>query len=121
MTQLQRFLILFSLFCLSNCELGSSVPQGRIRIKNDSQDKNFNILQVYGGGASFALKPGESKMLPAGTNSFSFSREYQDFTRNYSVECPNFNAGSKGITVKMIDVHTNRIGGGCKTVSAGKS
>ncbi len=111
---------IFFLLC-AGCEFGSSVPMGRILVKNDSQDRDFNILQVSGGGAYFSLKPGESRLLPAGTNSFSFSREYKDYTRNYSVECPKFHSGSKGISVKMIDVHTNRIAGGCKTVSAGKS
>lgn len=114
-------LISFFLIGLLGCELTSSVPEGRIKIKNDSQDRNFNILQVYGGGVSFSLKPGESKLLPSGSNTFTFTRQYQDYARNYSVECPEFNAKSKGIVVKMIDVHTNRIAGGCKTVSAGKS
>ena len=73
---------------LPSCELGSSVPDGRIRIKNDSQDSDYNILTVNGGGVSFSLKPGETKLLPAQTTSITFRREYKDYVREYEVQCP---------------------------------
>jgi hypothetical protein len=114
-----RLLLILVVF-LTSCNLIDPVPSGRIRIKNDSQDKKFNMLQVSGGGAYFSLKPGEAKLLPAGTSSFSLRRDYQDHAREYSVSCADFGSDDSGITVKMIDVHTNRIAGGCKTTSANK-
>lgn len=93
-------------------------PPGRILIKNDSQDSEYNIITVSGGGAFTSLKPGERFVLPGGTKAFSVSRRYKDYTRSYSVTCPPL--GKKGIFVKLIDIHVNRIAGGCKTVSASK-
>lgn len=106
------------LLIVSGCETLSSVPEGRIRVKNDSQDSDYNILTVYGGGVSLSLKPGEAKLLPAQSTSLTFRREYKDYVREYEVRCPE-NIG-KGITIKLIDVHVNRIAGGCTTVSANK-
>ena len=94
-------------------------PPGRILVKNDSQDSEYNVITVSGGGAFTSLKPGERFPLPTGTKSFSVSRRYKDYTRSYSVECPP--VGKKGVFVKLIDIHVNRIAGGCKTVSASKN
>ncbi len=93
-------------------------PPGRILIKNDSQDREYNIITVSGGGAFTSLKPGERFALPGGTKAFSVTRRYKDYTRSYSVTCPAL--GKKGIFVKLIDIHVNRIAGGCKTVAASK-
>jgi hypothetical protein len=93
-------------------------PAGRILIKNDSQDREYNVITVSGGGAFSSLKPGERFTLPAGTKTFSVSRRYKDYTRSYSVVCPPI--GKKGVFVKLIDIHVNRIAGDCKTVSASK-
>lgn len=103
---------------LLSCDVFDPVPEGRIRIKNDSQDREYNLLNVYAGGVSFTLKPGEAKLIPAQTSSISFRREYKEYTRSYEVQCPPINGS--GITIKLLDVHLNRISGGCKTVSADK-
>lgn len=101
---------------MQGCE--PSVPAGRIRIKNDSRDSEYNVVNVSGGGASCTLAPGKACVLPKDTTSISFSRAYRDFTRYYEVECPTFKGA--GFTIKLIDVHLNRMRGGCKTVSASK-
>lgn len=114
----KHFLTLFLLSVAAACSFDSSVPDGRIRVKNDSQDREYNVLQVYGGGASFSLKPGEGKLLPMGTTQFTLRREYKDHAREYDVSCQQ--KITSGITVKMIDAHLNRIAGGCTTTSARK-
>jgi len=93
-------------------------PPGRILVKNDSQDREYNVISVLGGGAYAVLKPGERFVLPEGTRTFTAQRKYKDYTRRYTVACPPL--GNKGITVKMIDMHTNRMPGGCQTVYASK-
>lgn len=102
------------LFC-SGCN--TEVPGGDITIRNDIQDRSYNVIEITAsGGRSFRsrLKPGDAVRLPNGTTTISFSRAYAEFTRQYRVECPRgFN---RKITVKLIDVHLNRIAGGCKTV-----
>jgi len=98
--------------------LGERVPDGQILVKNDSQDREFNVIAVYGNGAYAVLKPGERMLLPPNTRSFSASRRYASYTRRYSVACPKIEGA--GIVIKMIDMHTNRMPAGCKTVSASK-
>jgi hypothetical protein len=93
-------------------------PSGSILVKNDSQDRDFNVISVLGGGSYAILKPGERFVLPAGTRTFTAQRKYKEYTRRYTVACPPI-TGS-GITVKMIDMHTNRMPAGCRTVSASK-
>lgn len=93
-----------------------TAPPGQIKVKNDSRDREYNVISVSGGGASASLKPNQSLILPKGTRSFSVERRYEKFTRYYSVSCPPL-AGD-GIVVKLIDIHVNRIRGGCKTTSA---
>ena len=110
------------LFCLGvSLAVGCSEeapPPGRILVKNDSQDREFNVISVLGGGGYAILKPGERFVLPEGTRTFTAQRKYKEYTRRYTVACPPL--GSNGITVKMIDMHTNRMPAGCKTVSASK-
>lgn len=103
---------------LSGCD--RSAPNGRIRVKNDSEDSSYNVVQVSAGGASYSLKPGESAILPKGSTMIYFSRAYKEYTRSYKVECPPLKESESGITVKLIDVHLNRMRGGCKTVYARK-
>jgi hypothetical protein len=95
-----------------------SVPDGRILVKNDSQDREFNVISVLGGGQYSILKPGERTLLPPGTKTFTATRRYEKFTRRYTVACPPIQGD--GIVVKMIDMHTNRMPAGCKTISASK-
>jgi hypothetical protein len=93
-----------------------TAPPGQIKVKNDSRDREYNVISVSGGGASASLKPGQSLVLPKGTRSFSVDRRYEKFTRYYSVSCPTLTGD--GIVVKLIDIHVNRIRGGCKTTGA---
>ncbi len=105
------------LIFMPSCQ-GGTVPDGRILIKNDSQDREFNVINVATSGLSKYLKPGESVLLPSGARNFSISRRYRDHTKSYSVQCPPVKG--RGLFIKTIDVHLNRIVGGCKTVSASR-
>ncbi|MFO0417443.1 MAG: hypothetical protein ACK5Y6_09160 [Pseudomonadota bacterium] len=98
---------------------GEKPPPGHILVKNDSQDSAYNVISVSGGGRFASLRPGERVILPANTKSFSVQRRYKDYTRSYSVSCPPLNG--KGIVIKLIDIHVNRIAGGCVTTSANKN
>jgi hypothetical protein len=95
---------------------GDTAPPGQIKVKNDSRDREYNVISVSGGGASASLAPGQFLILPKGTRSFSVERRYEKFTRYYSVSCPPLKGD--GIVVKLIDIHVNRIRGGCKTTNA---
>lgn len=110
--------LLVMMLGLSSCE--SSVPKGRIRIKNDIQDSEYNIVRVSGGGLGASLKPGEMVLMPKGTTSMSFSRAYKTFARSYKVQCPPMEINDSGFQIKLIDVHLNRMKGGCRTVYANK-
>lgn len=112
-----RYFIFF-LLLVSGCS-GEPVPNGRIRFINDTQDSEYNKVSVSGSGIDATLKPGEYVTFPSGTESFSVSRAYKDYTRSYSVQCPPIKG--EGIRIKMIDIHVNRIAGGCKTVGASKN
>ena len=98
--------------------LGDTVPDGRILFKNDSQDRDFNVIAVFGNGKYAVLKPGERVLFPPGTRSITATRRYATYTRRYSVACPAIEGA--GIVIKMIDMHTNRMPAGCKTISASK-
>jgi hypothetical protein len=97
------------------CE--AAPPKKTIRVKNDTLDSEYNQIRITGGGVNKLLSPGESVDLPGGIKSFSLSRSYANYTRRYRVECPVI---KNGIVIKMIDVHLNKIAGGCSTVSATK-
>jgi|GEM_PF-2791041 hypothetical protein len=116
-TLIRASVVMFFTLGLFGC-LGERVPDGQILVKNDSQDREFNVIAVYGNGAYGVLKPGERMLLPPNTRSFSASRRYATYTRRYSVACPKLEG--PGIVIKMIDMHTNRMPAGCKTVSASK-
>ncbi len=109
-------LIIFTLLLVVGCE--SPPPDGYIRVKNDSQDSTYNILEVSGGGGGASLKPGESTLMPKGTTILYFSRGYADHTKRYTVSCPE--KLSSGVTLKLIDVYLNRMQGGCVLTSASK-
>ena len=109
--------VVLALLCLSGC-FGEKPPPGRIVVKNDSLDSSYNCITVSGGGMLGSLKPGERMTLPAGTRTFSVERRYKEYIRSYSVSCPAL--GDKGVFVKLIDIHVNRIAGGCKTTYASK-
>jgi hypothetical protein len=104
------------LLLLVGCQ-ADNIPAGRILVKNDCQDREFNVISVSGGGSYKSLKPGQSFLMPRGVREFSVTRRYREYTRYYAVKCPEI---KKGIRVKLIDIHVNRIDGGCSTVKATK-
>ena len=116
--KIRKFITQFALiYFLSGC-LGESVPTGRILVKNTSEDKTYNIVEVSAGGRSYSLKPGDKALLPKGVTTIYFSRNYADHTKRYTVQCPANPAN--GIAMKLLDVHLNRIAGGCKTTKYSK-
>lgn len=117
-TKCTRYLLVAGLSALLSACSRAPVEDGKITVINDSQDSDFNILEVSGNGASFSLNPGEYAIMPSDTTTLYFSRQYKEYTRSYEVRCPHLEGG--GIRMKLIDVHVNRISGGCKTVSANK-
>lgn len=116
-----RLLLILS-FTLLACQLcgctEEGVPEGRIRVKNEIMDREYNTIQVYASGASYSLAPGEKALLPKGSTQITFYRAYRNYSREYVVQCPA--ELKKGISMKLIDVHMNRLPGGCQTVSAQK-
>lgn len=111
-------LILVIVAALSSGCSDTSVPAGRILVRNTSEDKTFNVVEISAGNKYFSLKPGDEALLPKGVSKIYFSREYSDHTKRYVVECPA--NPSKGIAMKLLDVHLNRIAGGCKTIKYSK-
>ncbi len=110
---------------LSSCG-GSDVPPGQVLIRNDILDREFNEVVidqvgVRSGGVPFrkVLKPGERSLLNVkGVTRMRFSRKYRDHTNVYHVQCPG--RTTEGILIKLIDVHTGRLPGGCSLDKKGK-
>ncbi len=107
---------IFAATLAASCSSDPPVPQGRIRVKNDSMDSSYNVVRVSAGGRSYALKPGEFALLPKGVSNIRFSRQYADHVKAYTVKCPS--KLTEGIQIKLIDVHLNRMPGGCSTIEA---
>ena len=114
-----RLLVVVLMGLLSRCDSASSVPPGRIRVKNDFWGEEYSTIKVSARGARYTLKSKESVLLPAGTTTIEFSYSDQKYTRRYRVECPS--QRDKGITINLLDVHLNKIAGGCETVWAEKN
>ncbi len=94
-------------------------PGGQVTVQNDILDKEFNTFTVdsvttSSGSTGFrrTLKPGERVTIPhKHITGMRFTRRYKDHSNIYLVSCPSdFNVRT---TVKLIDVHTNRLRGGC--------
>lgn len=117
-SSLPLYLLLVGNAWLSIACTSESVPTGAILVKNDSLDSSYNVITVSGGGTFASLRPSERIILPKGTTTFSVERRYKDYTRSYSVQCPPHR--SQGIAIKLIDIHVNKMPGGCKTVFARK-
>ncbi len=118
------FLLIFGVCCSCSRE---DIPQGKILLKNDILDKEYNSFVVdqvitSNGLSNFhvVIKPGEKRLIPyKEVTSLRFARQYADHTKIYQVKCP---AERKvGILMKLIDVHTNRLDGGCVLTKRGKS
>jgi hypothetical protein len=110
---------LISLIYLAGCE-GTKFPGGKITIRNDILDKEYNSFQVDQimtpkGIASFTkvLNPNDRFVLPfKSISAMRFVRRYSDHSKVYLVSCdPDAN---DVLVIKLIDVHTNKLGGTCK-------
>lgn len=114
----------FALLCGCN---RASHQDAEIVLRNDIEDKEFNeivvdhIVSQSGLSAKqYRLRPGEETPLALrGITALRFSRRYRDFTRVYEVNCTDDR--SKRIVLKLIDVHLNRLPGGCELVRRGES
>ncbi len=112
-------------FVLSSCK-GKFVEGGQITIRNDIMDKEFNSFQVdrivsNNGLVPYKkeLKPGDEVVLPIqGIRELRFKRRYADHFKVYEVSCPSdFN---EVVQMKLIDVHTNKLQGGCNLRRRGR-
>lgn len=114
---MSRFCFLVVFLALTSCDSEPDFPGVGITIKNDIRDASYNVIQIQSSGAvttSGSLKPGQRMNVPgSGALKFTFSRKYSDHTKVYKVECP---ARSKRSRLKLIDVHLNRMAGGCKLI-----
>ena len=113
-TLLGTVLALLSASCTTD-----PAPKGFYVVRNDIMDKEFNTVivdQVTAGSAltsfSATLTPGKEIKIPyRRVTGLRFTRRYRDFSRVYLVKCPA--ESEAGVTLKLIDVHLNRLGGGC--------
>jgi len=113
------FFISFAFIYLSLFACEQKIKGGEIIIRNDILDKEYNSFVIdklvsKNGALPFKklLQPGDVVVLPfKDIRKMRFSRRYEDHSKVYEVECPN-NFDSK-ITLKLIDIHSNRMGGGC--------
>jgi hypothetical protein len=115
--RMKKYLCLFIFFSCQN------FPQkGEIVIKNDIQDKEYNVIRVDQvqdsrgtSSLNLLLKPGMEKGLPnGGVTKFVVSREYKDHKNIYEVTCPlEKKSMKKPAVIKLIDIHLNRLPGGC--------
>lgn len=108
-------LIALLVLLLSACD--SSVPPGRIRVKNDLWGEVDSTLIVRAAGSSYTLTHGQFVILPKGTTSIVISYTHsKKGTHEYGIQCPaNI---ERGVTIKLIDVYMNKIAGGCEKVSS---
>lgn len=115
------------LFCFAISCMNEEIPGGEITIRNDIMDKEYNNILIEriitkDGGVAFTktLSPGNEQVLPAkNIQSFRVSRRYKDYTNIYEVSCPK--GFKKKVKMKLIDIHMNRISGGCFLSRKGKS
>ena len=118
------WLLLLSVVC-GGCNSHEG-PPGKVLVRNDIQDSDYNIVEIdnvatKAGPTTFhrRLKPGEKVVLPfKKITAIRFSRTYKDYTRVYEVRCPG--EDSPGYTLKLIDVHTGRLQGGCSLERRGE-
>jgi hypothetical protein len=105
------------LFLALLCSCTQTDSDAEVIVRNDIQDREFNEIvvdQIEGDGVSpgrFVLKPGEERGLPIRrVKRLRVTRQYRDHKSVYSVTCP---AKKKPVLLKLIDIHSNRMRGGC--------
>ncbi|MCC6933256.1 MAG: hypothetical protein IT292_08380 [Deltaproteobacteria bacterium] len=94
-------------------------------VRNDIMDKEYNSfvidqLQNSMGQISFrqTIKPGEEVVLKqSGITSLRLTRKYADHSKVYVVNCPA--KLSSRVRLKLIDVHLNKLSGGCVLAKRG--
>lgn len=119
---MRRLLILLLVVACSR----ERIRGGEVTIRNDILDKEYNVIAVdqittLRGTSSkrLVLRPGEQQTLPfKQITGLRFTRRYKDFSRVYLVECPS--NLDRRVTIKLIDVHLNRVSGGCDLVRRGE-
>lgn len=117
--KLLRLAFTLSALVFSACR-DTEVPGGQISIRNDILDKDFNSIVIdelrNNNGAlpwHKTLNPGEEISLPfKHIYSFRLNRRYADHSKIYFVSCPR--DSNQKVLMKLIDIHLNRIDGGCK-------
>ena len=95
------------------------IPGGRVIIRNDVLGKDYNSfvidsVRTKAGLQGFrkSLSPGDEVILPfKNVRALRVSRQYSDHTKVYHVECPS--DLNVQVQMKLIDIHTNRLQGGC--------
>ena len=95
------------------------IPGGRLVIRNDILDKQFNTFTIdelltSSGRGDFrkTLRPGDEITVPQKhVLSLRFTRRYEDHSKVYIVRCPE--ELDEEVRMKLIDVHLNRLSGGC--------
>lgn len=111
---LSRTIAVCGLLFLAACAEEPDFPGAGITFKNDIQDASYNMIEVQGTSGSWVsarLRPSERLNIPGtAAMNFTFRRRYADHSKVYKVECP---ARTKRIRLKLIDVHLNRMAGGC--------
>jgi hypothetical protein len=106
----------------AGCDSGKIVPGGEIILRNDIADAEYNVvvvdqLKTATGMTSWSvsLRPGDEVKVPyKKVEALRFSRRYRTMTRVYKVECPK--EMNRQVLMKLINVHLNKIGGGCTLV-----
>lgn len=114
----------FWLIC-SSVGCNSPSRSAELTVRNDIQDREFNKIVVnqihYSRGIAlnkFTLSPGDEVNLPYNKISrFQVTREYSDHSNIYEVTCP---IEKKGVLIKLIDIHLNRMPAGCRLTKAGE-
>jgi hypothetical protein len=109
----------FGLLLASSACSEPEVPGGRITIRNDILDKEYNTFtvdQVLAGGSLSGfrkvLRPTQAVTIPfKHISSLRFTRQYEGYSLIYVVDCPD--DIHTAISMNLIDVHSNRLGGGC--------
>lgn len=120
-----RHLVIFIAALLTCCQTNAG-PPGHIVVRNDILDKTYNQFTVDNviadsglTGFRVVLKPGTKKTIPnKNIREMRFTRRYKDYSLVYIVKCPPL--GNESVLIKLIDVHSDRMDGGCELSKKGK-
>lgn len=110
---------------LSACH--DQVKGGEITVRNDIMDEEYNSfivdqIKTSTGMSSHSkmLKPGQEFKIPAKRiTGMRFTRRYKDHSNVYIISCPP--DADRRVMIKLLDVHTNKIAGGCVLTRRGRT